>query len=440
MLQICGDHSIALSELHCLLSIILPHLNCMKFQELLVTNSQVEILLSLILRAVLFPEEIDDSLNPSYHSLVRIRREDSLSSEDAEQRGSLKDLSFITLRDVSSLSMFNFKYPYGSSLTSLLKSWLGCRHGDLQIMACIILGNLARANGEWAYTMVSEPDSIHDDLISMLSHRAERYALLIAFDFLLQLAKPARNRALICQQPFLWAVARQWKRDDSQIQYAAATVLRNLLLDCPLAVLQLLHSVSAEIPNPRTHRDSAETNLANPWEEEPQNGRIHLEGTYLSKMLAFFLSSSDLAVKLEIQKIIIDICRCLPRLDPVERHAFLVHPNFATPIVGVITQSEDMSLRAQGYLALVLMAHEPSGLAIAQECLKQKGIFEYLVQSISGKAAGLAPQTSEIPPENMRVEQWNIMLRSVRENARWLVKEVLESSVSHLLPVKQDAP
>ena len=440
LLHICGDHCITLSELHCLLSITLLHLNCVKFQELLVTDSQVELLLGLILRAVLFPEEIDDSLNPSYRSLVRVRHEESLSSEDAEQRGPLKDLFFITLRDVSSLSMFISKYPYDSSLTSLLKLWLQCRHGDLQIMACIILGNLARANSGWAYTMVLEPDSVHHDLINMLSHGTDRYSLLIAFDFLLQLAKQAGNRALICQQPFLWAVARQWKGVDSQIQYAATTVLRGLLRDCPLAVLQLLHSVSAEIPNPRTYRDSVETRLADPWEEEPQNGKIHPEGTYLSKMLAFFLSSSDLAVTLEIQKISLEICRCLPRLDPLERHAFLVHANFATPIIGVITQNEDMSSRAQGYLALVLIAHEPSGLAIVQECLKQKGMFEYLVQGISGKAAGSAPQTSESPPENMTVEQWNIMLRSVRENARWLVKEVLESSVSHLRPAEQDAP
>ena len=405
---------------------------------------------------------------------------DNLSVDDIEQRDSLTNVLLISLRDISSLPIFVSKYPYGSNLTLTLNSWLKSGRSGLQRMAASVLSNLARADDDWARSMISAPDHLHRNLIDILAESTERQHLHLALDFLLQLAKPIGNRAVICQQSFLWAVARHWEGSDVQIQYAATTVLRDLVRDCPSAVRQLLGLVSPTRPEHEDPSDKSTSNVdvidsnqgfpdmtllkeeessddstssttvrkSHPvqslWDKATQtslfDGEINDEGTYLSRMLRLFIASADSKVKHEIQGVVLEICRSMPRLSSAEREGFLEHRSFASPVIGAITQTEDFNLRARGYLALVLIAREEVGLVLVNDIIRHSNVFEHLVQSITGQAAGSVPELREASPEDSSVEQRDTILHSVCDNARWLVKDILESSVSLMRPASQISP
>lgn len=156
-------------------------------------------------------------------------------------------------------------------------------------------------------------------------------------------------------------------------------------------------------------------------------------GTYFSGMLKLYMASDDSMVKAEITKVVLQICRCFPVLDPSERASFVQHEDFATPLVHLIVGNGEPALRAQAYLAMVLMAREQSGRPPVQIIMKRKDILEQIVRNIAGEGTDSIPEAIEAMPENKSVEQWNTMLRSVRENARWLVKDILEDPVSRVL-------
>ena len=422
-LRLCGTVS-EYSELVCLNEIFALHLRHISFQRFVVENSQFESLLSTISRLAFFPMNHDLTIESNrFHVLEGSQKGDNILEsnrlhefegqmsgnpacappsdrffkDDLDQLEVLLDLFSSILQDISSLPDFTSKYPYESGITSTMISWLNCQR--LQAAACMVLSNLARANADWALSMVSRSADLHMGSTRMLHQAAtKRKSLYAALDLLLQLARPIESRATICTEAFLSAVAQFWRADDPQIQYAMTTVLRELLRDSPSAVRRLL---------------------------SPSNSECN--ESYVSLMLKLYVTSSDAKVKLEIQKIVIEICRCLPHLEPAERTTFLTCTKFTSPIKDVITQVVDPALRAGGYLALVLIVHEEAGLVHVDEIVRRRNVFEHLVQGITGERAGSVLQPSA--PENMSIEQWKIVLQPVRDNAMWLLKDMLQSSM-----------
>lgn len=170
----------------------------------------------------------------------------------------------------------------------------------------------------------------------------------------------------------------------------------------------------------------------NPSETEQPAKMAKRGGTYFSGMLKLYMASDDSMVKAEITKVVLQICRCFPVLDPSERASFVQHEDFATPLVHLIVGNGEPALRAQAYLAMVLMAREQSGRPPVQIIMKRKDILEQIVRDIAGEGTDSIPEAIEAMPESKSVEQWNTILRSVRENARWLVKDILEDPVSRV--------
>jgi len=467
------------------------HLRNESFQVRLIEDFQVDLLLGLILRTIWYPSDFDPSLDTNDHEPVDTKVKDPLSKDEVEQLESSMDALFIILLDISSLPKFAINYPYESSLTSTLTSWLKSQRLDNMIIACSMLSGLARAEERWARSMVSGSYRIHHDLINIMASETNTRHVSIVYNFLLQLARPVENRESICQPAFLWVAAYRWNGDDRDVQYRVTTVLRYLVRDCPLAIRNLLLTAPTTIPHfiavddtehganssdrhvkqrfnactfqrqrevadatnqhdqgtdeeddsssssvldkriirPHTPQDQPE----NPSKTGQPDKMAKPGGTYFSGMLKLYMASDDSMVKAEITRVVLEICRCFPLLDPSERASFVQHEDFATPLVYLIVGNGEPALRAQAYLAMVLMAREHSGRPPVQTIMKRKDIFEKIVRDIAGEGTDAIPEAIKAMPENSSVEQRNTVLRSVRENARWLVKDILEDPVSRVL-------
>lgn len=443
--------------LHC----ITIHLRNTSFQKHLIQDVQVELLLGLILRTVWFPSGFDPSLDPNNRGSVDNKFVDPLSKDEVEQLESSMDPLFIIMLDVSSLPNFAINYPYESRLTSTLSSWLKSECLDLRLVACSMLSGLARAADKWARSMVSGPYRIHHDLIDMMASETNPRYVSIIYNFLLQLARPVENRESICQPAFLWVAAHRWSGNDRDVQYRVTTVLRHLVRDCTPAVRNLLHSVPTTIPQliavdhtehgtnssdrhvkhfvnactfkPQREVPDSASQPEKPSETGQPDKMAKPRGTYLSEMLKLYMASDDSIVKAEITRVVLEICRCFPLLDPSERVSFVQHEDFATPLVHLIIGNGEPALRAQAYLAMVLMAREHLGRFTVRTIVKRNDIYERIFQDIAGDGADSNPETIAAMPESTSVEQWNIVVRSVRENAKWLVKDILEDPVSRVL-------
>lgn len=458
-----------------MLDCVTLHLRDEVFQVRLIEDFQVDLLLGLILRTVWYPSDFDPSLDPNNHDSVDTKVKDPLSKDEVEQLESSMDALSIILLDISSLPKFADNYSYESSLTSTLSLWLKARRLDIMIVACSMLSGLARAEERWARSMVSGSYRIHHDLINILASETNTRYISIVYNFLLQLARPVENREIICQPAFLWVAAYRWNGNDRDVQYRVTTVLRYLVRDCPPAVRSLLLSAPTTIPhfiavvktavddtelvhpglglhdgantsdrhakqcfNACTFKQQREvpdsTNQPeNPSETGQPDKMAKPRGTYFSEMLKLYMASDDSMVKAEITRVVLEICRCFPLLDPSERASFVQHEDFATPFVHLIVGNGEPALRAQAYLAMVLMAREHTGRPPVQTIMKRKDIFEQIARDIAGEGTDAIPEAIEAMPENTSVGQWNTVLRSVRENARWLVKDILEDPVSRVL-------
>lgn len=458
-----------------MLNIVIIHLRNESFQERLIKDFQVDLLLGLILRTIWYPSNSDPSLDPNNHGSVDTNFEDPLPKNEVEQLESSMDALFIILLDISSLPRFAINYPFESSLTSTLSSWLKSRRLDNMIVACSMLSGLARAKEVWARSMVSGPYRIHHDLINMIASETNTRHISITYNFLLQLARPVENRESICQPAFLWVAAYRWNGNDRDVQYKVTTVLRYLVRGCPPAVRNLLLLAPTTIPHltavvntpvddtellnsklnlehqgtddkdvgssgsaldkritqPHTLQDQSK----NPSDTGQSNKIAKAGGTYLSLMLKLYMASDDSMVNAEIRRAVLEICRCFPLLSLSERALFVRHEDFATPLIHLIVGNGEPALRAQAYLAMVLMAREHSGRPIVQTIMKRKDISEQIVRDIAVNGINLIPEASEAMPKHISVDQWNNILRSVRENATWLVKDILEDPVSRILAV-----
>lgn len=233
------------------------------FRQLLIEDLQVEKFLGLIHRAIWFPGDFDPSLDPNNNISVGTSSHDPPSGQEREDLASLLDIVFSVLQEVSSHPLFPSRYPHDSSLTSTLSSWLGSQRPDFQLMSCSILRNLARSEENYAKAMVSEPLRIHHALITLLSNDLTvKRCHKAAFDVLLQLARPAENRLVIGQDSFVWMAVLRREEEDSDLQYACLTVLREVLRDCLTAVQNLLISDFRTAPEALEHEEDPHTYLS----------------------------------------------------------------------------------------------------------------------------------------------------------------------------------
>lgn len=388
------------SDLLLIISTVNAFLQHEKFQRQFVERELVNVLLDLITRT--YTQEIG-------------------CPEAEEELSLLRNSINQTLSDISATGLFANKYPMNSRLVGSLIRWLASTRAQMQICACLVLGNLARSDPV-CLKMVGQL-RLHETLFQMLRDQSDMQAAYAALGFLRNLALPAENKQIIGTLQSVELISSFWSLDlNPQVQHASVALLRQLLNGCIGNVRWLLESLSPD-----------------------QDSPAH-EKTYLSLLLLLFGRTDDLSTKTEIGRTVATICRCISSssqgLPPESTSAILhrlyeMHADIARPLAMMITQNRFLIIRSEGWFALALMARSKEGSTAVSEVLQQMEVFGALVSTVTGQSInghGLSTQrpntgnTSSTDSET-RSEQERDMQAKDRENALVLINELLKNTV-----------
>ncbi|EPS30780.1 hypothetical protein PDE_05732 [Penicillium oxalicum 114-2] len=363
-----------------------------RFQEVCITNFIVEDVLSVLRRS--FSIDVDESSPEEVSAMAQVR----LKINQA-------------LAEVSASPLFTEKYPLSSSMAQNLKIWIAADEEQLQICACVMLGNIARSD-EVCQVMVRDL-KIHEELISVLRNGSRGAVLHAALGFLKNLAIAGENRVSLAEAGIIPAVSRLWAFDSvPQVQFSAATIARQVTISSMDNIARLLAPLSEDPDSPASKR------------------------TYLSLLLSLFEKTDSAPIKTEIGRTIASICRTIsPKARDGNQNAkllqerlFTLHEVVARPIGAMITQTQWPVVRSEGWFALALMANDSSGCRAVVDCLHNEDVAALLRSTLKADAT---PSSSADGSESNAPNETQVM--KDRDNAFVLVKELLKNEAG-LLP------
>ncbi|CBF79301.1 putative GTP binding protein [Aspergillus nidulans FGSC A4] len=343
-----------------------------RFQDICISRRMVSDILSMLTRSISFDTAGSDDTQAIAQSRLKINQ---------------------ALAELSASPRFAMSYPLNSSLSQTLRSWLNSPEDQLQICACVMLGNLARSD-EICVAMVKE-QKIHEELIAVLNSNARGAALHSALGFLKNLAIASDNRIIIGKAGIVPAIARLWAYETiPQVQLSATSITRQLVNSSVENISRLLEPAEGE---------------------EAQS--------YLSLLLALFKRTDSIPIKTEMGRIAAAICRTLiPRYkaagDCVLESLF-THKDIALPLGAMVTQTQWPVVRSEGWFALALMASTKAGSDAVVNCLQNIDGFSLIEQTLGA---------AEPPETEADKVQWG----KDRDNIIILVQELLKDEVSLL--------
>ncbi|CAG8024779.1 unnamed protein product [Penicillium olsonii] len=358
-----------------------------KFQNVCVSHKMVEGVLDVLRRS--FSVEVDQS-----------------SAEDVKAAAQLRLKTNQALAEVSASPLFAENYPLDSPLSHTLKSWVVASEDQLQICACVMLGNLARSD-EVCRVMVREL-KIHEELISVLNGDSRGAVLHSSLGFLKNLAIASDNRAALGEAGIIPAVSRLWAYESvPQVQFSAASIARQVTISSVDNISHLLAPLSQDPDSPAHQR------------------------TYLSLLLSLFEKTDSTPIKTEIGRTVASICRTLSpmgrggdskALDLLDR-LFTLHDGVAMPIGAMITQTKWPVVRSEGWFALALMGTDPKGCSAVVECLHKTEVTELLKAALSAEASDQV----QVEETGEQKEIHKSQVAKDRENAFVLVQGLLKN-------------
>jgi hypothetical protein len=322
-----------------------------------------------------------------------------------------------SLSDISALPLFSKVYPLTSPLAGTLLPWLGQTEDQLQICACVMLGNLARED-EICEVMVNDLE-IHISLVSILNSGAKGSVLHAALGFLKNLAIAGDNRARLGEAGIIKAVSRLWLFDGvPQVQFSATSLTRQVIISSFDNISRLLEPLSSDPDSPASCR------------------------TYLSLLLSLFTKTDSAPIKTEIGRIIAAICRTISlrmqqgpvlsrEAEALFERLFSLHEDVACPVNQMIIQTEWPVMQSEGWFALALMASTKSGSVTVAECLLSMSFFQLLSETVKIAITD--------PPEGEAAQEKAERLKKAKDknNAIILVHNLLKNSVSKMsLPTR----
>ena len=438
LLDIATESETDLDDRLFLVNIAVSYLREERFQKSLIRRQALEMPLTLLVRSYSLHTSPRNPLAIAdvSHSAHAAEEEEE---EEEERLSAMRSHIVQALSDISAITEFAATYPLESRLIGSLRQWISAPYSQLQVCACIMLGNLARADK--ACQIMVHQMKIHEPLISLVQESYDVQVLHAAAGFLKNLAIFAVNKAKLGEAGLIGTLPRLWTRDTiPQLQHAGANLARQLVTNSLVNVQRLLASLSLD-PDSPAH-----------------------EKTYLSLLLSLDEKSDDLSTKIEIGRTITAICRALNSSNPgvsprdvreTAHRFYALHPDVARPLAAMVSQSRWPVVRSEGWFAFALMARSQEGSAAVTDIVNAVEVFQPLVETITGKAfVGIrdgAPQKAVTGEEGILglehepqerggdIEQPRQMGERDRDNALILVSELLKNTVSsamsnHLSP------
>ncbi|KAL7910865.1 hypothetical protein GGI35DRAFT_327272 [Trichoderma velutinum] len=375
---------------------------------------------------------------------------------DADTEASLKKLYsslLVSLADITGNDLFASCYPLQSPVAQNFLAWLQSSNLQLQTAACLALGNLSRSDE--ATTSLVQIYFAHGPLIRLLSNQDITDAQLLhsALSFLKNLAIPLQNKPLLGDLLDVTCVPRLYSLDASpQVQFAAVSLTRLLLINCPANVARICAPLSADPASPAHERSS------------------------VSSIIALYERSDAEPTRLEAARAVAATCRMLhsgpvvPLLSDWERpigedgtvssepeenqrrEYFYSKHDVARVLSFLISQQKWPSLRSEAWFVFALMCRSKEGARVIVGLLSIHGAMTELIKAITGRETPLsevggndqieeAPYSLAVPdgqitsmaeglglePQQADPKQKESMIRVDRENALVMCTELLRT-------------
>ncbi|OJD15793.1 hypothetical protein AJ78_03973 [Emergomyces pasteurianus Ep9510] len=389
LINLATDEGIEFIYFTALGSCLASYLQNERFQNLCIIRRLVERVISVLRR----------SYDPAFHALP---------PENIQLLTQLRLRLNQALSDISALPLFSQTYPFNSDLSETLRSWLQEPNDQLQICACVMLGNLAREDK--ICTSMVKDFQVHIPLIATLNSDAKAAVLYAVLGFLKNLAIATDNKEHLGSAGIIKAVSRLWAFETvPQVQFSAASLTRQVIVSSFNNISRLLEPLS---PDP----------------DSPANSR-----TYLSLLLSLFEKSASTPIKIEIGRTICAICRSINQrqqdgseasieASELSERLYKLHEDVAWPIGSMVTQTEWPVVQSEGWFALALMASTPSGALAVVDSLQNMCVFQMIsdtVKVVISEASG---------GESVQEKTERLKKVKDRDNAIILVNRILKSN------------
>ncbi|KAI9840289.1 MAG: hypothetical protein M1837_001776 [Sclerophora amabilis] len=369
LLRLAADPYTELEDFVALNNLAATLLSDLRFQTILVAHCTVELPLSILVNSysrIAATEELC-RLNLESRTPAGVDRQ-----SDAEAEKSLVQMRTViiqVLSDISALPEFKSTYPLDSPLVGSLRLWLSASQSQLQVCACIVLGNLARSD-EVCRTMVHD-FHIHESLIGILEESRDTPIVHAAASFLKNLALMRDNKDTLGESGIVEIMSRLWSMDTvPQIQYAGASLGRQVISGSYDNIKRLLAPLSSDPDSPAHSR------------------------TYLSLLLSLCEKTDQVPIKMEVARSVTAIGRALSSTPTSESVAevndtldrlYELHPDIAWPLVTMVCQSKWPVVRSEGWFTFALMAKTFKGSGAINDLLMDMEILRPLVETITGR-------------------------------------------------------
>lgn len=323
-------------------------------------------------KALMAQGAMDSTLAVLVDSYTRFDSHPSIGSdhEDAKALQQMRSNFNQVLSDVSALPEFRETCPVTSPLTSSLRRWLLSPQSQLQVCACIMLGNLARSDA--ACEEFVHVSRVHIPLITILTDASDSQLLHAALGFLKNLALPTKNKKFLGDSGLIEVLPRLWALDTlQQIQFASISLARQLTIGTFENVRRVCRRLSEDKDSPAYSR------------------------TNLSLLIALFERTDVEPIKMEIARLITSICRVFTSSgnegrtpEELERRRisfFERHPDVGRPLSFMVSQTKWPVVRSEGWFVFALMARYPEGAKCISDLLHDAAVFRPLVEMLTGK-------------------------------------------------------
>jgi hypothetical protein len=244
-----------------LVNTAVAYLQHVKFQRALIAQGALDSTLAVLVDSYTRFDSHPSLPSPSTAS-------SSPDQDDAKILSEMRSNLNQVLSDVSALPEFKEAVPVVSPFSSSLRRWLSSPQLQLQVCACIMLGNLARSDDaceEFVHT-----SQVHKPLIMVLANANDSQILHAALGFLKNLALPLKNKEALGDAGIFEVLPRLWLLDTlQQIQISSISLARQLVIGTFENVRRVVKRLSEDEDSPahlrsnrplRTHRRRAHQN------------------------------------------------------------------------------------------------------------------------------------------------------------------------------------
>ncbi|KAL3427756.1 GTP binding protein [Phlyctema vagabunda] len=442
LLQLAADreHIVDMDDFLALVNTAVAYLKYEKFQKAFFVYGSLDITLSIL---------VDSYTRFDTNPSAGVSQPDQ---DDAKQLSQMRSGLNQTLSDISSLPEFAIAVPVISPFASSLRRWLSSPQIQLQVCACIMLGNIARSDAaceEFVHTC-----QVHKPLITVLNETSDSQLLHATLGFLKNLALPAKNKQALGEAGLMEALPRLWALDTlQQIQYSSISLARVLIVGTFDNVRRIVQRLSSD-------------------PDSPANMRSHV-----SLLIALFERTDVEPVRMEIARLLTAMMRVVntykgrtpEEMAKLRKKFFVMHPDVGRPLSFMVSQTKWPVVRSEGWFVFALMARYPEGAECISNIMHDVHVFQPLVEMLTGRsivdgtpvptpapAPAPAPSTHLVTNASPESEVSNMiqglspeavqpqaqsaeMARIDRENGLVLISELLKNWGSEMAVMRKEA-